>query len=465
MTGRPASSIWTGSLLDNCSSLDDLHAQFNFASATLLVETSGHTATAEIPCVAHLELNPAMGFELSVVVQPGSGGLSRLVEHNFAASNGLLTLSAMADDQVRWIARCQRTEDGRFDLQADTATFRLAPYYVSATFQSSNASRSAVTELVVDAGTYIPPGDIVSGAFDGPILVQAQESGSLLTEGLRLTHKRSKRFRAIRVDQVDQTFYDTDSLLSCLLDAIGFLNGRRTFARFMRFWNHDRCTTRVFRARDSGSSMWAPVPHGSDHALSRNAWILLHYMLRYFLGSTSGTRRSALARCVAEFHAALRTDYISTRALLANVAVEALVNSYFRGTPPISDAQAGGYKNALATIKNELSELAWNSCCNAVGRLAASTPYNALRELSEAGVITSEQARRWRDDRARLAHGAPSDSQNDLEAFVNAADVFSQLVGSLVGFPGFVEQRTRSGARHTCVPIPPELFREAVLKQ
>jgi hypothetical protein len=352
--------IWIESLTELGTAFDEFRLREELVDAVVAIEFEGGFDQVRVSCRAILEINPEAGFDLFVEIPPGSAeAIDALFRLDFGASEGRIELRADDRNGVCWTARSNRVVDGRFDMPSSSATFRLSPNVVDAFVSGFGRTEPDSVALAVDCDVFMPP--VLLDLRDGPDAVTKDGSdiGVLITPQVHVRHTRSTRYRHIRVTSRLIEEKGTDAALSALLDAVSFVNGRRVAPRITRTWQRYGCRTQFFRRRDYGSGRLQPILHVPTGQLARNAWDLFHVVWLRLIAEASGEKRSAMARCIAELHASLDGQYISTKALLASVAVEALVKMYCAGPPPFSSSDVKKAKRALESVRESLGDRAW----------------------------------------------------------------------------------------------------------
>lgn len=450
--------MWGRPLSDLVELLGDVPSEAALVDASLKVDEAGGAHSQSLACSALLRVGAVSGFELTFQVPPGTHDMSWLVAWSFGDSLQPLILTASLGTGEYLTARCRHLADSRFDLSNNSARGAFTSLFIEIARPTGDVATANDRELVVGEPAWLPRLAVQS---DGCRIRTAQHRGapSIELPSLNLEHHKVGASVLVRILRADDE--DPDGVFGKVLDSMSFLAGCRLFPRLMRFRVGARAILRVFRRRESSSTRMPPVPTADGGTMAINAWKLFAALYRFQERQPeSAGHRCSLIRAMAEVHGAMRAEYISTKALIVSIAVESLVKDYVVGSPPLAKAVAEEYASAAKAALVNVPESVVAACCDTIGRMATPNTHNALMALAGANLVDSAKAKRWRDVRAKLAHGHLSDPDVAAEAFRLSLDLFHRIAASVSGFDGVVLEHGREGeTRAECGTIPPALRR------
>jgi hypothetical protein len=448
--------MWRAPLGILAQQLSAMPVTIDLIDATIQTDGTSSAALAPIPCSAVLRLGGASGFELTFQAAPEPRAMMQLVAWSMGTPAAVLMLTGHLSTGERVTGRCKHLADSHFDLNDNTARGALTSLYIEIEASADQVGVAPGKELVVGSPAWMPSHSVRS---DGHSLAVAPDKSipSLELATLHLEHERVDDTIVIRLLRARDEH--PDDAVGKILDVMSFIAGCRLFPHFIRQELEGRAVLRVFRRRQSSTSRMSPIPVGDGTSLSLNAWRLFAALYQFLERQKEPPgHRCALTRAMAEVHGALRADYISTRALIVSIAVESLVNDYIIGSPPLTKETANELilvaKRGLTNVRSDVV----SACCATIGRMASPNTHNALMAMAQVDIVNADKAKRWRDVRAKLAHGHLSDPSLAVEAFRLSLDLFHRIAASIVGFDGVVLESGEAGEnRVDCRPVPAAL--------
>lgn len=384
-----------------------------------------------IECSAQIRIDPSGGFEVHVQGAVPERLHIRMQVIAFGMEiNGPFLLRGADAEGAMWFIRTPSLRNLAYDDDAGMFQATLAPRVLSirapATCEATVANGALpAIELLIDSELRLPPIDLT---LTGKTAVERrhrdEDRGALEAHGMQVVHRAEGLRRVVTSPLI--TGIGTARQVTDLVDAIGFVNGRRAWPMVTRVTTRRGRTLHIHRPLSDNAAALPPLVT----AAHRPDWEAFGAFLLFLRGERDGGRAQLSAR-LSDLHDASTPTYVSSRALMASVAVEGLVNAYIQAPARMSSADAAA---ASAQVEaTDLPEKLKRRCKQIIGDWTRATAAERLRLLSKQGVVDDESVRTWSTHRPKLAHGNRSRGSEDLAGYFAAVTLFHGITLALIG--------------------------------
>lgn len=384
-----------------------------------------------IECSAQIRIDASGGFEVHVRGAVPERFHVRMQVITFGMeTNGPFLLRGADAEGAMWFIRAPSLRNLVYDDDAGMFQASVAPRMLSvrapATCEATVANGALpAIELLIDSELRLPPIDL--NLTDKTAVERRhrdEDRGALEAHGMQVVHRAEGLRRVVASPLVPGI--RTARQVTDLVDAIGFVNGRRAWPMVTRVTTRRGRTLHIHRPLSDNAAALPPLVT----AAHRPVWEAFGAFLRFVLEERHGGRAQLSAR-LSDLHDASTPTYISSRALMASVAVEGLVNAYIEAPARMSSADA-----AAASAQVEATDLPAElkgRCKQIIGDWTRATAAQRLRLLSEHGVVDVDSVKTWSAHRPKLAHGNRSRGIEDLAGYFAAVTLFHGITLALIG--------------------------------
>jgi hypothetical protein len=432
---------WESPIRSLCADLSTAPKLVLLSNCSLRFPSRDGLPGLSLPCSAAIEIDSRTGF---VVRFQGRMDGSRASAHVVSAvigarSSGPYRLRGKDSEGGVWFV-----QDTSLQISGNETTRvfsgSLAPNWLSVRSPYRSDGTPEI-ELAFDSEIALPllDYDVISGGFERR--VGAPNAGRLQSDEIDLFHDVVGSYRWASI--ADVPVVPASRSIQNFLDAVAYINGRRVDPLLTRITSSKGRSLHIHRRKAVSKQAIAPFAMNGEVG-ARRAWdVLLAYWK--FVQSSNEMDRPKLSQVMAELHGVSSPTYVSSKALVAAVSLEGLVNHYIEGGPLRTKEQVSSFQAIIREL--DLPTDAKDQCLQALGFMTRANATGRLRKLADASVVDHHHVRIWKDHRPKLAHSVERNPLDDLNCYLSCVAMFHAIAMGLIGIEDRYESRDLRGTK------------------